>query len=254
MDRQDIDALLIGALYGELTPADEARLAAHLESHPADRSALDGLQVARDAVKQSRIFDVQADPPQAVSAILLQEAARRAPRTAPDPRAARGLVPAVRAQLRVAPGDGRGRDARRRGRRRRHALHAQRRSVRGEDREHAVGDGRAIRHHASRAAEWRGRQRERRRAGRRSGRGSGQRSGREGQQGRSGGCRLRVQRRARRGAAAAQADGGLRQAGAQGRRAGEANGQADREDRSGRERRRVRESSRSQPARRATSR
>ena len=26
VDRQDIDALLIGALYGELTPADEARL------------------------------------------------------------------------------------------------------------------------------------------------------------------------------------------------------------------------------------
>src|SRR5512135_328633 len=88
MDRQDIDALLIGALYGELTPADEARLAAHLESHPADKSALDGLKVARDAVKQSRIFDVQADPPQAISAVLLQEAARRAPKapkTAGDP-------------------------------------------------------------------------------------------------------------------------------------------------------------------------
>jgi hypothetical protein len=81
MDRQDIDALLIGALYGELTPADEARLAAHLESHPGDRSALDGLKVARDAVQQSRIFDVQAEPPQAISAVLLQEAARRAPRS-----------------------------------------------------------------------------------------------------------------------------------------------------------------------------
>jgi len=85
MDRQDIDALLIGALYGELTPADEARLSAHLESHPADRSALDGLKVARDAVKQSRIFAVQAEPPQAVSAILLQEAARRAPKKVADP-------------------------------------------------------------------------------------------------------------------------------------------------------------------------
>ena len=31
VDAQDIDALLIGALYGELTPADEARLVAHLE-------------------------------------------------------------------------------------------------------------------------------------------------------------------------------------------------------------------------------
>jgi hypothetical protein len=85
MDRQDIDALLIGALYGELTPADEARLAAHLESHPADKSALDGMKVARDAVKQSRIFDVQAEPPQAISAILLQEAARRAPKKVADP-------------------------------------------------------------------------------------------------------------------------------------------------------------------------
>jgi len=39
-DRMDIDALLIGALYGELTFADEARLTAHLESYPADRNAL----------------------------------------------------------------------------------------------------------------------------------------------------------------------------------------------------------------------
>jgi hypothetical protein len=85
MDRQDIDALLIGALYGELTPADEARLAAHLESHPADKSALDAMKVARDAVKQSRIFDVQAEPPQAISAVLLQEAARRAPKKPADP-------------------------------------------------------------------------------------------------------------------------------------------------------------------------
>lgn len=80
MDRQDIDALLIGALYGELTPADEARLQAHLESHPGDRSALDDLKTARQAVRESRVFDTQAEPPQAVSAMLLQEAARRAPR------------------------------------------------------------------------------------------------------------------------------------------------------------------------------
>ena len=87
MDRQDIDALLIGALYGELTPADEARLTAHLESHPADKSALEGMKATRDSVRASRIFDVQADPPQAVSALLLQEAARRAPRRAPEPEA-----------------------------------------------------------------------------------------------------------------------------------------------------------------------
>jgi hypothetical protein len=82
MDRQDIDALLIGALYGELTPADEARLATHLDSHPADRGALDDLKVARQAVVDSRIFAVQLDPPQALSALLLQEAHRRAPKRA----------------------------------------------------------------------------------------------------------------------------------------------------------------------------
>src|SRR6185312_12882903 len=83
MDRQDIDALLIGALYGELTPADEARLTAHLESHPADKTALDDLKSARERVKASRIFELQTEPPQAISAVLLQEAARRAPRRAP---------------------------------------------------------------------------------------------------------------------------------------------------------------------------
>ena len=80
VDRQDIDALLVSALYGELTPADEARLAAHLESHPADRATLDDLKTARAAVKQSRIFETQAEPPQAISAMLLQEAHRRAPK------------------------------------------------------------------------------------------------------------------------------------------------------------------------------
>jgi hypothetical protein len=85
MDRQDIDALLIGALYGELTPADEARLTAHLESHPADRGALDDLKSARAAVRESRIFDLQLDPPQSVSALLLQEAHRRAPKRAAAP-------------------------------------------------------------------------------------------------------------------------------------------------------------------------
>src|SRR6185503_6051496 len=79
-DRMDIDALLIGALYGELTPADEARLTAHLESHPADRAALADVSRTREAVRESRILAVQLDPPQSVSALLLQEAARRAPR------------------------------------------------------------------------------------------------------------------------------------------------------------------------------
>lgn len=79
-DRTDIDALLIGALYGELTPADEARLTAHLESHPADRTALADLTRTRATVRESRILSVQFEPPQSVSARLIQEAARRLPR------------------------------------------------------------------------------------------------------------------------------------------------------------------------------
>jgi anti-sigma factor RsiW len=82
VDRQDIDALLVGALYGELTPAEEARLAAHLESHPADRNALEDLKTARQAVRESQIFELQHEPPQAISAMLLQEAHRRAPKPA----------------------------------------------------------------------------------------------------------------------------------------------------------------------------
>lgn len=84
MDRQDIDALLVGALYGELTPADEARLAAHLEAHPADRGALDDLKSARAKVRESLIFEDagSVEPPQHISALLLQEAHRRAPKRA----------------------------------------------------------------------------------------------------------------------------------------------------------------------------
>ncbi len=79
LERQDIDALLISALYGELTPADEARLNAHLDSHPGDKSALADLTSARTAIRESRFLTVQIEPPQAVSALLLQEASRSAP-------------------------------------------------------------------------------------------------------------------------------------------------------------------------------
>lgn len=84
VERQDIDALLISALYGELTPAEETRLAAHLESHPADRTALDDLTRAREALHASRILAFQYEPPQSISALLLQEASRRAPKKAPE--------------------------------------------------------------------------------------------------------------------------------------------------------------------------
>lgn len=80
VERHDIDALLIGSLYGELSSADEALLQAHLESHPADRGALADLTRAREVVRASRILQVQYDPPQSISALLVQEAARRAPR------------------------------------------------------------------------------------------------------------------------------------------------------------------------------
>ena len=80
LERQEIDALLISSLYGELTPSEETRLAAHLESHPTDKTALAALTSTREAVRESRILTVQLDPPQSISAILLQEAARRAPK------------------------------------------------------------------------------------------------------------------------------------------------------------------------------
>lgn len=84
VERQDIDALLISALYGELTPAEEKSLAAHLESHPADRTALDDLTRAREVLHQSRILAFQYEPPQSVSALLMQEASRRAPKKASE--------------------------------------------------------------------------------------------------------------------------------------------------------------------------
>src|SRR5262249_36917354 len=53
---------------------------AHLDSHPGDRSAFESLKVTRATVRESRIFEALLDPPQAVSALLLQEAHRRAPK------------------------------------------------------------------------------------------------------------------------------------------------------------------------------
>jgi hypothetical protein len=80
LERQEIDALLISALYGELTPTEETRLAAHLDAHPTDKTALAALTSTREAVRESRILTVQLDPPQSISALLMQEAARRAPK------------------------------------------------------------------------------------------------------------------------------------------------------------------------------
>jgi hypothetical protein len=79
LDRQDIDALMMGALYGELSPAESTRLEEHLSGHPQDRLALDGMTRARQALRDSHVLAVQAEPPAGVIALLLQEAARRAP-------------------------------------------------------------------------------------------------------------------------------------------------------------------------------
>ncbi|HUQ01269.1 MAG TPA: hypothetical protein VM261_02185 [Kofleriaceae bacterium] len=80
-DRQDIDALLIGALYGELDGEERARLDAHLASHPQDRSALDGLRSTRELLREAHlpVSMAVAEPSPAITAMLLQEAARRAP-------------------------------------------------------------------------------------------------------------------------------------------------------------------------------
>lgn len=80
-DRQDIDALLIGALYGELDRDERARLDAHLASHPQDRSALDDMRSTRAMLRDAEVAALlgAADPSPAISARLLQEAARRAP-------------------------------------------------------------------------------------------------------------------------------------------------------------------------------
>ena len=86
LERQEIDALLISALYGELTPSEENRLAAHFEAHPADKTALATLTSTREAVRESRILQVQLDPPQSITTVILQEAARRAPKKKDEER------------------------------------------------------------------------------------------------------------------------------------------------------------------------
>ena len=81
-DRQDIDALLIGALYGELDADDQARLDAHLAAHPADQAAMDELARTRAHVREGLARLPEAEPAPAISTLLIREAARRAPRRA----------------------------------------------------------------------------------------------------------------------------------------------------------------------------
>lgn len=83
-DRQEIDALIVGALYGELDAADRARLETHLSSHPEDRAALEALERTRATVRRGLAEMPAAEPSPAISTILLREAGR----LAPSPRAA----------------------------------------------------------------------------------------------------------------------------------------------------------------------
>ncbi|MEZ4360692.1 MAG: hypothetical protein R3B48_10955 [Kofleriaceae bacterium] len=75
----DFNALLLGALYGELSAVEESRLQAHLLAHPADEAVLRELAWTREIIRDAAGL-APVEPPQAISAILLQEAARRAPR------------------------------------------------------------------------------------------------------------------------------------------------------------------------------
>ena len=73
-----IDALLIDALYGELSPQRRVELEAHFAAHPSDRDAFAGWQRVRSLVAEAGLAQVSAAPP-AVSAQLLQFAAKHAP-------------------------------------------------------------------------------------------------------------------------------------------------------------------------------
>lgn len=79
----DFDALLMGALYGELSAVEESRLQAHLAAHPADQQIFHELTRTREAIRAG-VAAAFVEPPQAISALLLQEAARRAPKIAPE--------------------------------------------------------------------------------------------------------------------------------------------------------------------------
>jgi anti-sigma factor RsiW len=77
-DRTDIDALMMGSLYGELDAHEVARLEAHLEAHPQDRAELASLRRTREAVRELPLLE----PSAALTAKLMHEAARHVPRKA----------------------------------------------------------------------------------------------------------------------------------------------------------------------------
>ena len=87
-DRQDIDALIVGALYGEIDADERARLDAHLSSHPEDRAALEGLQRTRAQVRRGMAEMPALEPSPLISNVLLsaaREAATQGARGAVEP-------------------------------------------------------------------------------------------------------------------------------------------------------------------------
>src|SRR5438067_10959159 len=82
-DRQDIDALLVGAVYGELDAAERARLDAHLSSHPEDRAELESLEATRAQVRRSIATLPDAEPSPNISALLLKAAEGGVPAAKP---------------------------------------------------------------------------------------------------------------------------------------------------------------------------
>lgn len=84
---KDIDALMIDWLYGELDESQEAPFDDHVATCARCRAELDSLKETRDAMRDLP----EEDPPPALSAILLHEAAKRAPAPARG-RAARAVA------------------------------------------------------------------------------------------------------------------------------------------------------------------
>lgn len=72
---KDIDALMIDRLYGELDESQEAPFDDHVATCARCRAELDSLKATREAMRDLP----DEDPPPALSAILLHEAAKRAP-------------------------------------------------------------------------------------------------------------------------------------------------------------------------------
>jgi Putative zinc-finger len=92
-----MDEVMMDWLYEELDPPRSARVSEHLESCPRCSEQLGALRSTRAALRDLP----QVEPPPAISAILIHEAARRAPAVeAPDGVASHGFWHRLRAAFR----------------------------------------------------------------------------------------------------------------------------------------------------------